>query len=135
MPHCASPIRRCTSRPRSLSPRRPCRRATHGGARDRQRRRVRHIVVPAATRGHGSVGVSGGQRRLRLLSLLVGVDGEIGTRRLCDVSASVTAASGAGIMLMSGDVPRGSLCTTDAVSALIEALQYELGEGPCVDAY
>jgi hypothetical protein len=43
--------------------------------------------------------------------------------------------AGAGIMLMSGDVPRGSLCTTNAVSALIEELQYTLGEGPCVDAY
>jgi hypothetical protein len=38
-------------------------------------------------------------------------------------------------MLMSGDVPRGSLCTTNAVSEIIEQLQYELGEGPCVDAY
>ncbi len=43
--------------------------------------------------------------------------------------------SGAGIMLMSGEVPRGSLCTTNKVSALIEQLQYVLGEGPCVDAY
>ena len=57
------------------------------------------------------------------------------TRRLCDVSAAVTEMTGAGIMLMSGDIPRGSICTTDAVSALIEQLQYELGEGPCVDAY
>jgi len=38
-------------------------------------------------------------------------------------------------MLMSGDIPRGSLCTTDGVSHLIEELQYTLGEGPCVDAY
>jgi GAF domain-containing protein len=43
--------------------------------------------------------------------------------------------SGAGVMLMSGDIPRGSLCTTDEVSHLIEDLQYTLGEGPCVDAY
>lgn len=43
--------------------------------------------------------------------------------------------TGAGIMLMSGDLPRGSLCTTDRVSQLIERLQYTLGEGPCVDAY
>ena len=43
--------------------------------------------------------------------------------------------SGAGVMLMSGDIPRGSLCTTDEVSHLIEELQFTLGEGPCVDAY
>jgi GAF domain-containing protein len=43
--------------------------------------------------------------------------------------------SGAGIMLMSGDLPHGSVCTTNKVSALIEELQYALGEGPCVDAY
>jgi hypothetical protein len=38
-------------------------------------------------------------------------------------------------MLMSGDFPAGSLCTTDATSARIEELQYTLGEGPCVDAH
>jgi len=43
--------------------------------------------------------------------------------------------SGAGVMLMSGDVPQGSVCTTNKVSAIIEELQYALGEGPCVDAY
>ncbi|MGI8792501.1 MAG: GAF domain-containing protein, partial [Acidimicrobiales bacterium] len=57
------------------------------------------------------------------------------TKRLCEVCAEVTAMTGAGIMLMSGDVPRGSVCTTDDVSARIEELQYGLGEGPCVDAY
>jgi hypothetical protein len=35
-------------------------------------------------------------------------------------------------MLMSGEIPRGSLCTTDGVSELIEDLQYTFGEGPCV---
>lgn len=43
--------------------------------------------------------------------------------------------TGAGIMLMSGDIARGSVCSTNAVSSLIEELQYSLGEGPCVDAY
>lgn len=77
-----------------------------------------------------------GERRLRILSLLAGDrPGELETTRLCHVCAEVTAVSGAGIMLMSGDAPRGSLCTTDAVSTLIEQLQYDLGEGPCVDAY
>ena len=35
---------------------------------------------------------------------------------------------------MSGNLP-GSLCTTNVVSALIEELQFTLGEGPCLDAY
>jgi len=56
------------------------------------------------------------------------------TRRLCDVCAEITTMSGAGIMLMSGDIPRGSVCTSNTVSELIEQLQYTLGEGPCVDA-
>ena len=77
-----------------------------------------------------------GERRLRLLRRLVGNDGrELGTKRLCEVCAEATGMTGAGIMLMSGDVPQGSICTTDRVSALIEELQYSLGEGPCVDAY
>jgi hypothetical protein len=77
-----------------------------------------------------------GERRLRILRLLVGRDAsEPETKRLCEVCAEVTGMSGAGIMLMAGDVPRGSVCTTNAVSALIEQLQYALGEGPCVDAY
>lgn len=51
------------------------------------------------------------------------------------VCAEVLGMSGAGIMLMSGDTPRGSLCSCNAVSTLIEELQFGLGEGPCVDAY
>jgi len=43
--------------------------------------------------------------------------------------------SGAGIMLMSGDIPRGPICTSDSVSAVVEQLQHDLGEGPCVDAF
>jgi len=76
-----------------------------------------------------------GERRMRILALLAGDDPGAETARLCRVSADVTGMSGAGIMLMSGDVPRGSLCSTDDVSALIERLQYDLGEGPCVDAH
>src|SRR5580700_2203733 len=54
---------------------------------------------------------------------------------LCAVCPHIVGVDGAGVMLMSGDIPRGSLCTTDEVSQLIEELQYTLGEGPCVDAY
>jgi len=73
-------------------------------------------------------------RRLRILAELNDASGRA-TGTLCEVGAKVTEMSGAGIMLMSGDVPRGSVCTTNEVSALIEDLQFSLGEGPCVDAY
>ncbi len=77
-----------------------------------------------------------GERRLRILARLAGeTTPGTETRRLCEVCADVTAMSGAGIMLMSGDVPRGSVCTTNKVSDVIEQLQFGLGEGPCVDAY
>ena len=77
-----------------------------------------------------------GKRRLRILSELVSARGpDLETRRLCEVCAEVTGMSGAGIMLMCDDVSQGSVCTTNEVSALIEELQFALGEGPCVDAY
>lgn len=73
---------------------------------------------------------------MRILALLADhPDPTLNPTRLAVVSAQVTDTTGAGIMLMSGDVARGSLATTDRVSALIEELQYSLGEGPCVDAY
>lgn len=55
--------------------------------------------------------------------------------RLCLAARDAVGLTGAGIMLMSGDLPAGSLCTTDEVSHLIEDLQFTLGEGPCVDAH
>ncbi len=55
--------------------------------------------------------------------------------RLCGVCPRIAGVTGAGVMLMSGEIPRGSLCSSDEVSHLIEDLQYTLGEGPCVDAY
>lgn len=75
-------------------------------------------------------------RRVRILALLAEANGpRQDTTRLCEVSAEATGTSGAGIMLISGAVPLGSVCTTDDVSGLIENLQFDLGEGPCVDAF
>jgi hypothetical protein len=75
-------------------------------------------------------------RRERILAI-INVEGK--DRKtpsyLCDGAAQVVGMSGAGVMLMSGDLAQGSLCTTNPVSELIEELQYTLGEGPCVDAY
>lgn len=55
--------------------------------------------------------------------------------RACEVAADLLSVTGAGVMLMSDDLPQGSLCATDTVSILIDELQYTLGEGPCLDAY
>ncbi|MGO9876443.1 MAG: GAF and ANTAR domain-containing protein [Acidimicrobiia bacterium] len=75
-----------------------------------------------------------GERLLRILALFGSPAGSDGGR-LCDVAADATEMSGAGIMLMTGDVPGGSLCSSNEVSALVEDLQFTLGEGPCIDAY
>ena len=72
----------------------------------------------------------GGDRRLHILERLVGTDSAaLDLKRLCERTVEVTEMSGAGIMLMSGDIPQGTLCTTNDVSALIEELQFTLGEG------
>jgi hypothetical protein len=76
-----------------------------------------------------------GDRLSRIVTALsAGGDGW-SSARLCAVCPGVVGVTGAGVMLMSGDIPHGSLSTTDDVSQLIEELQYTLGEGPCVDAY
>ena len=77
-----------------------------------------------------------GERRSRIVAALEteALDGVTGTR-LCEVCRDVTGVTGAGIMLMSGELPLGSVCTANGVSAMLEDLQYTLGEGPCVDAY
>jgi hypothetical protein len=75
------------------------------------------------------------ERRLRILGQLVPIgEQSLETTRLCEVCAEMTATSGAGIMLVSDGTSRGSVCTTNSVSALIEELQFTLGEGPCIDA-
>jgi hypothetical protein len=77
-----------------------------------------------------------GERLLRILDRLSSPGaGDDGTARLCEVAADVTQMSGAGLMLMSGVVSRGSLCSSNGVSAALEDLQFTLGEGPCIDAF
>ena len=76
------------------------------------------------------------ERRLRILGhLLGGEHPPLETATLCAVSAELTATSGAGIMLIAGGMSRGSVCSTDSVTDLLEELQFTLGEGPCIDAF
>lgn len=76
-----------------------------------------------------------GERRARLLDELARGGGGDTAARLCEACRNVVGVTGAGIMLMSGELRLGSACTTGEVSGLIEELQYALGEGPCVDAF
>jgi GAF domain-containing protein len=79
--------------------------------------------------------MAGGRLHRILVELSAGGAEVWSSARLCRGCVKIVGVDGAGIMLMSGEIARGSLCTTNAVSHLIEELQYTLGEGPCVDAY
>lgn len=76
-----------------------------------------------------------GERLLRILELMAANDRSGETSSLCGVATEITGMSGAGITVFDGDLARGSVCSTNQVSALVEDLQYTLGEGPCVDAH
>jgi hypothetical protein len=76
-----------------------------------------------------------GNRLQRILAELSDGGKPWSSARLCMVCPRIVGVDGSGVMLISGDIPRGSLCSSDEVSQLIEDLQYTLGEGPCVDAY
>jgi hypothetical protein len=69
-----------------------------------------------------------------LNELALRMDDRQGTLVLCDLAAEVTGMSGASIMLLSDELARGSLCTTDGVAVYLDDLQFALGEGPSLDA-
>src|SRR4051795_10352759 len=54
--------------------------------------------------------------------------------RICELCVEMVGVSGAGISMVTPTRNRGVVCSTDDVSAEIEAYQLELGEGPWVDA-
>jgi len=76
-----------------------------------------------------------GDRLRRVLAALSAEGDPWSSAGLCRACPGIVGVDGAGVMLMSGDIPRGFLSATDEVSHLIEEQQYTLGEGPCVDAY
>jgi GAF domain len=77
-----------------------------------------------------------GDRRARIVARIVEAGGSPSAPGpLCQVAADIIGLTGAGVMVLHDGVPQASLCSTGPVSALIEELQYTLGEGPCIDAY
>jgi GAF domain-containing protein len=93
------------------------------------------LRATAPAPGRGRSADMPGSRLDRILAALSDSGQPWSSARLCLVCPEIMQVDGAGVMLMSGDIPRGSLCTSNEVSHLIEELQYTLGEGPCVDAY
>jgi hypothetical protein len=63
-------------------------------------------------------------------------DGMVGAlRRLCGAAVRALPASGAGLSVMTESGMRGVAAASDAASERIEEFQFDLGEGPCVDAF
>ena len=94
------------------------------------------IVRPSGRiRADGRAAEMAGDRLGRILAALAGGEDAWTSARLCGACPGLAGVTGAGMMLMSDDVQRGTLSASDDVSRLMEELQYTLGEGPCVDAF
>jgi ANTAR domain len=82
-------------------------------------------------------GVTGPDERFSKLESLLGrVDNDMRSLKLlCVGGVEHLSASGAGVSVVTGSGHRDILFATDHVSAQIEELQVNLGEGPCIDAW
>jgi hypothetical protein len=81
-----------------------------------ERRRARIVQAVARPGSSGPAGVGG----------LI--------HRLCRLAADEMTLSGCAVVLMSGTVPLATLGSAGSHAATITELQFELGEGPCLQA-
>jgi len=79
------------------------------------------------------------QRRARIVAAVAGRGGSIRVdelmRRICLLAVNEMGASGCTLALIAGTEPLGMLASAGRHSSTITELQFELGEGPCMDAY
>jgi len=78
--------------------------------------------------------------RDQMSSLLDDLDEDLRTgsdigERLCRSAVETLSVTGAGIMLMADGQHQGTLGVSNDVMAVVEDLQFTLGEGPCIDAF
>ena len=77
-------------------------------------------------------------RRARIAAAVTGPGDEAGVgvlmSRLCRFAADEMTLSGCAVVLISGNVPLGTLGGAGLHAATITELQFELGEGPCLQA-
>jgi hypothetical protein len=70
-----------------------------------------------------------------LAALLVGHGAENALlQRLCTACTQALPVSGVGLTLTAGVGNGGTVASSDGPAAVLEDLQYDLGEGPCLDA-
>lgn len=70
----------------------------------------------------------------KLLAESADADSTAQCQRVCQLCVDVVGVTGGGVSMVTSAGHRGVVCATDEISAQIEALQFSLGEGPCVDA-
>jgi GAF domain-containing protein len=72
-----------------------------------------------------------------VLAAMASVDGDAPTviDRVCMAAVALLSLSGAGISLMVEGELRGSAGVSEPGIAMVQELQLELGEGPCVDSW
>ena len=71
-----------------------------------------------------------------VLAAMAAVDGELTVLdRLCTAGAGLLSLRGAGIFLMVDGELRGTAGASDPGAVVVQELQFELGEGPCLDAW
>lgn len=71
-----------------------------------------------------------------VLAAMAAVEGELPVLdRLCTAAARLLPLRGAGISLMVDGELRGTAGASDPGAVVVQELQFELGEGPCLDAW
>jgi GAF domain-containing protein len=75
------------------------------------------------------------ERLSRIVRLIAERGPEPSTSQLCEIATAVTGASGAGITLFTANEQPAPAASSNAVAREVGALQYTLGEGPCIDAH
>ena len=116
-----------------------CRRARLCALR-RARRPRPQFVPPVAGNELGMDGQLDGQavaRALRGRPDAAPMPGDLPAvlQQLVDTTKTVLATDGVGLMLTDADGRLGSAVSTDAVAELLEQVQADFGEGPCLTAY
>jgi GAF domain-containing protein len=74
------------------------------------------------------------ERVARVSSAFASADGA-SEHSLCASSAELAHVDGAGVVLILHGRALGTVCSSNSTVAIVEEVQYNLGEGPCLEAF